>query len=105
MIGENEPVDRLLPLLEGEPDCIRSWSLGVPAVAVPGAGNWKPEWAWRLRSRRWTIAITFDCDAAGRAGALRVADDLVNAGVDARIVNLDPARNDGYDLTDWTRHE
>ena len=79
------------------------WSLGLAAVAVPGAGNWRDEWAARFAGRRWRVIVCFDCDEAGRAGARRAATAIVRAGGDARLVDLDPTRDDGYDLTDWTR--
>jgi hypothetical protein len=44
---------RTVWLVEGEPDAIRLWSIGIPAVAVPGAGNWRDEWAARFTGRRW----------------------------------------------------
>src|SRR5262245_35848846 len=34
---------RTVWLVEGEPDAIRLWSLGLTAIAVPGAGNWRDE--------------------------------------------------------------
>lgn len=42
-----------------------------------------------------------DCDRAGRIAAGRVAGDLQAAGAIARMVDLAPGRDDGYDLTDW----
>lgn len=98
---EEEPLTLLL--LEGEPDCIRSWSLGFPAIAVPGTHGWRSEWAWRFRSRDWTVTVVFDCDTPGRTAAQRIGDDLMEAGVETHIANLDPWREDGYDFTDWTR--
>lgn len=103
LIGEQElGAQRSLWLVEGEPDAIRLWSLGLPAVAVPGAGNWRDEWAPRFTGQHWRVTVCFDCDEPGRAGATRAAAAIVNAGGDARIVDLDPARDDGYDLSDWT---
>lgn len=32
-------------LVEGESDCHSAWYRGTPAIGVPGAKNWKPEWA------------------------------------------------------------
>jgi hypothetical protein len=34
-----------LLLVEGESDCHTAWYRGLPAIGVPGAKNWKPEWA------------------------------------------------------------
>jgi len=32
-------------VLEGESDCHTAWFHGIPAIGVPGAKNWKDEWA------------------------------------------------------------
>jgi hypothetical protein len=42
-----------------------------------------------------------DCDRVGRAAAERIAGDLDAAGATARVIDLRPGRDDGYDLTDW----
>jgi hypothetical protein len=47
------------------------------------------------------VVVCFDCDEGGRASALRVARALVEAGVDARVLDLDPGRADGFDLSDF----
>jgi hypothetical protein len=95
---------RTVWLVEGEPDAIRLWSLGLPAVATPGAGNWRDEWAARFTGRHWTVIVCFDCDQAGRTGATRAATAIVRAGGDARLLDLDPTRDDGYDLTDFAHN-
>ena len=102
-VGNDEPPDQTLWLVEGEPDAIRAWSLGLPAVAVPGAQSWRDEWAARFTGRHWRIAVCFDCDTTGRTHATRAAEALARAGLDVRLIDLDPSREDGYDLTDWTR--
>ena len=35
-------------LVEGESDCWSAWHCGLPALGVPGKGNWKPAMAERL---------------------------------------------------------
>jgi hypothetical protein len=98
---DNEELNgQALWLVEGEPDCIAVWSVGLPAVAVPGAGKWQDEWAARFAGRRWRVVVCFDCDAAGRKSAARAAQALVSAGVDASVLDLDPDCDDGYDLSD-----
>jgi RecA-family ATPase len=89
-------------LVEGEPDAIRLWSLGIPAVAVPGAQNWQDRWAARFTGRHLRVIVCFDCDNTGRTNAARAAAAIVRAGVDAALVELDADRDDGYDLTDWS---
>lgn len=88
-------------LLEGEPDVVAAQSGGFAAVGVPGTAGWKDEYAARFAGRRWTVYVVFDCDGPGRAAAVRAAEALVRVGVDARVVDLDPNRDDGYDLTDY----
>jgi hypothetical protein len=88
-------------LVEGGPDAIRLWSLGIPAVGVPGAQNWRDEWAQRFVPQ-WRVVVCFDCDATGRENAERAAASIVNAGGDARLLDLNPALDDGYDLSDFT---
>ncbi len=102
MIGDDELDEhRTVWLVEGEPDAIRLWSLGVPAVAVPGAQNWRDDDAPRFTGRRWRVIVCFDCDAPGRENAERAAAAIVDAGGDARLLDLDPGEQHGYDLTDW----
>jgi hypothetical protein len=100
MIGEEE-IDGLLLLVEGEPDVISAWSMGLPAVGVPGVGKWQDEWAARFAGRRFTVAVCFDCDEVGRTHAVRVATALTANGVAVRVINLAPDRDDGYDVTDF----
>ncbi len=35
-------------LVEGETDCWTLWHAGIPALGVPGASTWQPEWATHL---------------------------------------------------------
>jgi hypothetical protein len=99
-VGEQEG-DGFMWLVEGEPDAVRGWSIGLAAVAVPGAQNWKSQWAPRFVRRR--VVVCFDADEAGRAGARSAADHLATAGIDVRIVDLQPGDDDGSDLTDFLK--
>ena len=94
-----ELISRQHPLfvVEGEGDAVAVWSLGLKAVGVPGAGSWRPEWAERLCGRR--VIVLCDCDPQGRGLAERVARDVPKA----RIVDLDPARSDGFDVGEMVR--
>jgi hypothetical protein len=90
-------------LVEGEPDAVSAYTLGLLACSVPGAAWWAGsrghEAAERLRLRP-RVYVLPDCDAPGREWAARAAADCAAAGIDARVVDLDPTRSDGYDLTD-----
>ncbi len=101
MIDDDE-ASGVVWLVEGEPDCVRAWSAGVAAVAVPGVKGWRSEWAARFRGPGWQIRVCFDADDEGRASAAAVAADLVVVGVDARLVELAPTSDGakGYDITD-----
>lgn len=85
-------------LVEGEPNMIAARSRGLPAIALPGVDSWKDDWAAMLAGRQ--ISIAMDCDRRGRAGAQRIEQALGEFAV-VRIVDLEPTRHDGYDLTNW----
>jgi hypothetical protein len=84
-------------LAEGPADMIAARSSGIPAIAVPGTHAWRSDWAELLRGRRVTILM--DCDAPGREAAQRIKGDL-DGRCRVEILDLDPGRDDGYDLTD-----
>jgi hypothetical protein len=89
-------------LVEGEPDRIAAHSAGLPAIAIPGVDGWQQDWAVLLVDHQ-QVVIVLDCDPQGRAAAHRIADDLDRRQITHRIVDLDPERSDGYDLTDWLK--
>jgi hypothetical protein len=66
---------------------------------VPGVATWKEGWAERFE-RFERVYVCFDCDEKGReAAAIRVQQLAKHT--HASIVDLDPQRDDGYDLTDF----
>ena len=97
---ESELKERTLILTEGEFDALCSISQGLPSITeTGGAGTWKEEFTKRFTSK--VVYIIFDCDSAGRKGAEKIAQELEPVAKEIRIVDLDPQRQDGYDLTDW----
>jgi hypothetical protein len=94
-----EAVGRQRPLfvVEGEPDAVSVWSCGHQAVAIPGAGSWRPEFLTRLVRHR--VVVLADCDPQGRALARRVASELPGG----KWVDVEPGRDDGYDIGDMVR--
>ena len=44
-------------LVEGESDCHTLWYHGFPALGVPGASNWKPEWSEHLEGVERIYAV------------------------------------------------
>lgn len=85
-------------LSEGEADSVALTSLGLPAVGVPGVNGWRCEWAERFNGRE--VVVLFDCDSPGRKAAERVARDLARVAT-VRVLDLEPGREDGFDVTDW----
>jgi hypothetical protein len=87
-------------IVEGEPDAVSAHSLGLPAVGLPGV-----EFVKRLDAGRFArfnrANILLDCDPPGRQAAAALAAALHGSGVEVRVVDLDPPRDDGFDLTDW----
>lgn len=48
------------------------------------------------------IYLIYDCDKAGRAGAKKFCLSLMKIGAEKiKVVDLDPSRDDGYDITDF----
>jgi DNA primase len=84
-------------ICEGEFDRLALDSQGFAAVtSTGGAATFRPEWAEAL-SAIPSIYMCFDNDAAGRAGAERVARLIPHA----RIVPLPDEVGEGGDVTDF----
>lgn len=62
-----------LLLVEGESDVHCCWTAGLPALGIPGAGVWQPEW-WEKVSRFAKVYIMPDSDAAGEQLLQRLAE-------------------------------
>jgi Toprim-like len=88
-------------LVEGEPDAVAAHSLGLAAVALPGAAGWQREWRKRFAERK--VVLVFDADEAGRKAARQVAGDLAPVAAEVRVLELEASRSDGYDLSDFLR--
>lgn len=62
-------------ITEGELDALSLSIMGIPAIAVPGAENWKDH--WNLVFQDFEKVFVFeDGDAAGKKFGLRVAKEL-----------------------------
>jgi hypothetical protein len=88
---------RELMVVEGPGDMLAARSQGMAAIAVPGTQAWRAEWARLLSGRRVTVIM--DCDRPGREAARRIERDLASVS-EVSVLDLDPGRDDGYDLTD-----
>ena len=101
LIPHPELVAGSVVLVEGPSDMLAARSAGLPAIAVPGTHAWRAEWASAFTGR--DVTVVMDADRPGREAAVRIAADLQRHGARASIVELDPGRDDGYDLSDWLR--
>jgi hypothetical protein len=90
-------------LCEGEADAIAAVSAGLTAVGVPGVATWKVGWVNRFQ-RFNRVVIVFDADKAGRDAAHARARTLSTL-MSATVVDLAPARTDGYDVSDVVLEE
>lgn len=88
-------------LFEGEPDAITGLELGLKAAALPGVNGWRVEWARRFTDRR--VIVCLDCDEQGRKAAQRVIPSLMDHAMEVRVVDLDPGRDDGFDVSDFVK--
>lgn len=101
VIPHPELVTGSVVLVEGPSDMLAARSAGLPAIAVPGTHAWRAEWASALTGR--DVTVVMDADRPGREAAVRIAADLQRHAARAQVVDLDPGRDDGYDLSDWLR--
>ena len=78
--------NKSITVTEGEFDAISLEQAGFPAVAVPGAQAWQPEWDGYFTHMR-RVWVIYDRDPAGERGATKLVDRL---GTKARRVHLSP---------------
>jgi hypothetical protein len=71
-------------LVEGESDCHTAWYRDLPAVGVPGAKNWKDEWAEHL-SGIPKIFVLVEPDEAGKKLWAKLAN---NEAMEGRLIKV-----------------
>jgi len=86
-------------LSAGEFDSLVLTQLGYAAAGVPGENIWKQEWTPEFEDAK-RIFILFDNDAAGKAGAEKLATRL---GPSSRVVEMPEARagQKKIDVSEW----
>ncbi len=82
-------------LVEGESDCHTLWHHGVEALGVPGANNWKEEWAERLEGVPKVYAVV-EPDGGGEALKEKLSASSVRDRL--RLVELAPEAKDVSEL-------
>lgn len=73
------PKDALVVLVEGESDCHAAWERGVVAVGLPGASQWRQDYAALLANRN--VVVWQEPDAGGATLVSSVSADLPKARV------------------------
>src|SRR5829696_8865457 len=86
-------------VLEGEADAVSARELGIAATAVPGVKKWDESWSERFAGRG--VVVMLDCDDEGREAAQRISESLLPHAAAVKVLDLDSAREDGYDLSDF----
>ncbi|MFR5372454.1 MAG: hypothetical protein ACLTGJ_02295 [Faecalibacterium prausnitzii] len=71
-------------LVEGESDAQTLWFLGYPALGIPGASTFKPEWAESLKGIEM-LYIHKEPDQGGQTFLDKVAHALKDAGFDGGV--------------------
>jgi AAA domain-containing protein len=88
-------------VVEGEPDAITAHALNLPAIGVPGAGKYNPEWPARIAAGRRHVYLIADSDDVGRTRMRRLAERIATvADPFVYVIDFAPERDDGYDLSD-----
>ena len=90
------PKDAVILLVEGESDCHAAWERGVVAVGLPGASQWKSEYATLLAGR--PVVVWQEPDVGGATLIASVAADLPKAKVLRDVTLNDVAVKDFGDL-------
>ena len=93
--------DSEIVIFEGEQDAERGQeALGVVGTTKPFGVKSACQKAWCLALAGKSVTIVYDCDQAGREGAVADARALWDTTEKIRIVDIDVDRNDGYDVSD-----
>jgi hypothetical protein len=61
-------------LVEGKTDCWTAWGHDLPALGLPGASIWKPEWSEHLKGVQ--VYLWSEPDEAGQALTAKIGKDL-----------------------------
>lgn len=86
-------------IVEGEADALALWSIGIPAVGVPGAKGWRSEYAQRF-ARFQSVLVIADADKEGRDLAREVSADVARFCESVEVAEVYPDRTDGSDVRD-----
>lgn len=89
-------------LFEGEKDRMLASQYGINAVTVTGgAGTFELKWIPLLRGKH--LRICYDIDTAGREGAKKVANLVMNIAASVKIITLPLTEPANADFTDYMK--
>lgn len=94
-LAASQPGDIIL-IVEGESDCHAAWQREVPAVGLPGASQWKTQYAELLRGKH--VVVWQEPDEGGATLVALVAKDLPKAKVIREVMVEGQAVKDFADL-------
>ena len=71
-------------IVEGESDTQTLWMLGIPALGVPGATTYKPEWTEKLEGLR--VYLHIEPDRGGETFRVQMANKLREGGFTGEVL-------------------
>ncbi len=78
-------------IVEGESDCHTLWNAGIPAIGLPGAGNWKEERDAAIFDGIASIYVIIEPDKGGETVSRWLATSKIKDR--AKLVRLDPFKD------------
>ena len=89
-------------VVEGERDVDTMKKRGLVATTAPSGASveWTLDLVEPLRGAK-RVLIVADCDDSGRRAAWQRHKAISKIVGDVRVIDFDPNRSDGYDVTDW----
>jgi hypothetical protein len=89
---------------EKDADALAKQACLVATTMSEGASaKWAPELTTYFKNRR--VVILPDADAPGRKHAQKVAKAVYDVAAAVKVVDLFPERSDGFDVSDWLKHD
>ena len=83
-------------IVEGESDCHAGWQRGVPVVGLPGASQWKPDYAALLANRE--VIVWQEPDEGGATMVAAISASLPKARILRDVKHRDQIMKDLCDL-------
>jgi len=80
-LGEARASERVI-LVEGDSDCWTLWRAGIPALGIPGATQWRPEWGARYLQGVDKVYVWHEPDGGGDT----LVDKVIMDFPDVRVV-------------------